>query len=304
LLEQHDYTQAVSEFEKATILSPDNAQLEVYLGRAYLGAGKNSEAIAAFEKAVVVSRSPAIFNEVAYNLAEQKLALDKAQRYAEVAIADATQNLRSVDLAHLTDAALSQIERVASYWDTLGWIYFQRGDLERARQYISAAWVLSENGEAGDHLAQIYEKSGDKEGAVHACALALAAPHATDDTRARLTLLLGGNAQIDGLVHRAKPELELLRTIPAGKFLAEDARADFFILLSPGDKKAHVDAVKFIGGSEALRPFSDRLRSLDYGSVFPDTAPARLIRRGTLSCSAKAGDCDLILLPPEEARLN
>jgi tetratricopeptide (TPR) repeat protein len=304
LLEQHDYTQAVSAFEKATILSPHNAQLEVHLGRAYLGAGKNSEAIAAFEKAVVVSRSPAIFNEVAYNLAEQKLALDEAQRYAEVAIADATQNLRSLDLAHLTDAALSQIGRVASYWDTLGWIYFQKGDLERARQYISAAWTLSENGEAGDHLAQIYEKSGDKEGAVHICALALAAPRAIADTRARLTLLLGGNAQIDGLVNRAKPELEMLRTIPAGKFLAEDARADFFILLSPGDKKARVDAVKFIGGSEALRPFSDRLRSLDYGSVFPDAAPARLIRRGTLSCSAKGGDCDLILLPPEEARLN
>jgi tetratricopeptide (TPR) repeat protein len=304
LLEQHDYTQAVSEFEKATILSRDNAQLEVHLGRAYLGAGRNSEAIAAFEKAVVVSRSPAIFNEVAYNLAEQKLALDEAQRYAEVAIADATQNLRSLDLAHLTDAALSQIERVASYWDTLGWIYFQRGDLERARQYISAAWTLSENGEAGDHLAQIYEKSGDKEIAVHVCALALAAPHAVADTRARLTLLLGGNEQIDGLVNRAKPELEMLRTIPAGKFLAEDARADFFILLSPGDKKARVDAVRFIGGSEALRPFSDRLRSLDYGSVFPDAAPARLIRRGTLSCSAKAGDCHLILLPPEEARLN
>jgi tetratricopeptide (TPR) repeat protein len=300
LLVQHDYAQAVPELEKATILAPENAQLEIDLGRAYAGAGKNDEAAAAFEKAAVLSRSPEILNEVALNLAEQKLALDKAQRYAEVAIADATGNLRSVDLAHLTDQALAQIEAIASYWDTLGWIYFQRGDPDRALRYIRAAWALSENGEVGDHLARIYEKSGDKQQAVHACALALAAPHALADTRARLTLLLGGNAQIDDLVDQVKPELEALRTIPAGPLLAEDAHADFFILLSPGETKARVDAVKFISGSEALRPLSERLRSLDYGAVFPDAFPAKLIRRGTLSCSQKAGDCGLILLPAAE----
>ena len=303
MLELRDYTQAVSEFEKAAVLSPQNAQLEVDLGRAYAGAGNNNAAVSAFEKAAALSRSPTILNEVAFNLAEQKLALDKAQRYAEVAIADAAGDLRSVDLVHLTDGVLAQMEDMAAYWDTLGWIYFQNGDVDRAAQYIRAAWVLSEDGEAGDHLAQIYAKYGDKERAIHACALALAAPHATPETRARLTLLLGGNAAIDDLVNRAKPELEALRTIPAGRLLEEDARADFFILLSSGETKAYVDAVKFISGSEALRPLSDRLRSLDYGAVFPDASPAKLIRRGTLSCRAKSGDCELILLPPEEAHL-
>ena len=267
-----------------------------------MGAGKNNEALAAFEKAAALSRSPTILNEVAFHLAEQKVDLDKAQHSVEVAIADASENLRSVDLAHLTDAALGQMEEIASYWDTLGWIYFQTGDLDRAMRYIGAAWKLSEDGEAGGHLAQIYEKSGDKERAIHACALALAAPHSLPDTRARLTLLLKGNAQIDDLVNRAKPELEALRTIPAGKLLAEDARADFFILLSPGETKARVDAVKFISGSEALRPLSDRLRSLDYGAVFPDASPTKLIRRGTLSCSREAGDCRFVLLPAEDVR--
>jgi len=302
LLEQHDYSQALPEFEKATILAPKNAQLEVDLGRAYLGAGKNDDAVAAFEKAALLSRSPEILNEVAFDLAEHKVALDKAQRYAEVAIADATGDLRSLDLAHVSDQALGQMVEIAAYWDTLGWIYFQKGDPDRALRYIGAAWALSEDGEAGDHLAQIYERSGDKQRAVQACAMALAAAHAVPDTRARLTLLLGGNAGIDDLVKRAKPELEALRTIPAGKLLAQDARADFFILLSPGEKKARVDAVKFISGSEALRPLSERLRSLDYGAVFPDDVPAKVIRRGTLSCSQEAGDCGFVLLPPEEVR--
>ncbi|HXW63313.1 MAG TPA: DUF3857 domain-containing protein [Candidatus Acidoferrales bacterium] len=304
LLEQHNYAQAVPEFEKATILSPKNAQLEVSLGRAYAGAGNTPEAVSAFEKAASVSHTPAILNEVAFNLAEEKMALDKAKRYAEVAIADASGSLRSVDLAHLTDQTLAEMENIAAYWDTLGWIYFQNGDLDHAMRYIHAAWVLSEDGEAGDHLAQIYTKSGDKDRAVHTCALALAAPHATADTRARLMLLLGGNAQIDDLVHSAKPELDTLRTIPAGKLVTEDAQADFFILLSPGEKTAHVDAVKFISGSEALRPLSDRLSSLDYGAVFPDTVPTKIVRRGTLSCRAKASDCEFTLLLPEEVHLN
>lgn len=302
LLDQHDYAEAVTELEKATILSPENPELQVSLGRAYANTGKADAAVAAFEKAASLSHSPAILNDIAFNLAEQKLALDKAQRYAELAISDAAANLRNADLAHVTDAELGQVADLAADWDTLGWVYFQKGDLDRAMPYVRAAWVLSEDGEAGDHLAQIFEKLGQKDRAIHACALALAAPHAIPDTRARLTLLLGGNAQIADLVGKAKPELEALRTIPAGKLLAEDARADFFILLSPGEKKARVDAVKFIGGSETLRSLAARLGALDYGAVFPDAAPAKLIRRGTLACSAKTGECTFTLILPEDAR--
>lgn len=302
LLDQREYAEAVPELEKAAILSPGNADLQLNLGRAYANTGKADAAVAAFEKAVSLSRSPAILNEAAFDLAEQKLALDKAQRYAELAIADASATLRSADLVHVTDVALDQVEDLAAYWDTLGWIYFQQGDPDRAMPYVRAAWLLSEDGEAGDHLAQIYQKLGQKDRAIHTCALALAASHAIPDTRARLTLLLGGNTQIEDLVNKAKPELEALRTIVAGKLLAEDGRADFFILLSPGQNKARVDAVKFISGSETLPPLAERLRSVDYGEVFPDASPAKIIRRGTLSCSAKTGECTFALALPEDAR--
>jgi tetratricopeptide (TPR) repeat protein/transglutaminase-like putative cysteine protease len=301
LLEQHEYGAAVPEFEKAIVLSPQNAQLQIGLGRAYAETGKGDEAVAAFKKAASLSRSPEALNEVAFNLAEEKLDLDKAQRYTEIAIADETQKLRALDLTHVTEENVAATENLAAFWDTLGWVYFQKNDLDHATKYIRAAWLLSENGEAGDHLAQIYERLGQKDRAIHACALALAAPHAMADTRARLTLLLKGNAQVDELVAKAKPELEALRTIPVGKLLAGDAQADFFVLLSPGGIRARADAVKFISGSEELRPFVQRLRALDYGTVFPDSASAKLIRRGTLSCS-KVGACALTLISPEDVR--
>jgi hypothetical protein len=39
-----------------------------------------------------------------------------------------------------------------AYWDTLGWVYFSEGNLDKAEKYVSAAWGLGHHGEVGDHL--------------------------------------------------------------------------------------------------------------------------------------------------------
>lgn len=299
---EHKYHEAIPELEKATILSPDNAELQVGLGQAYLNTDQKEKALAAFEKGVELSESPLVWNNVAYSLADAKLDLDKAQEYAESAVTTTAANLRNIQLAHLTLDDLRTVESIGSYWDTLGWVYFQKGDMDNAERYIRAAWLLLQHGEVGDHLAQIYEKRGLKDQAIHMYALALAAPRSVPETRARLTMLLGGNEQIGKLVEQAKPELAELRTIQAGKVLDERAGADFLILLSPDGKATKVDAVQFIKGSENLRPFAERLRSLTYGSAFPDDSPARLVRRATLSCSPAADRCILVLLLPEDVR--
>lgn len=299
-LEQHDYVQAAPELDKATILSPENAELRVSLGRAYLNTNQKEKALAVFEKAVALSPTPPVWNDIAFNLADSKTELDLAQHYAQSAISSIAADLRRLDLAHVTGTQLNEVVSIVGCWDTLGWVYFQKGDLPTAQRYINPAWLLDQNGEIGDHLAQVYEKLGEKDRAIHFFALALAAPDSAPDTRARLTLLLGGNSQIDDLVNKASPELAALRVIPAGKLFNEDAQADFFVLLSPGEKQAHVDAVRFAGGSEKLRPLADRLRALDFGTVFPDASIVKLIRRGTLSCSASTGDCAFTLFRPED----
>ncbi len=300
LLGQHEYAQAAPELDKAAILSPDDVQLQLSLGRAYANTGDAQKALAAFEKAAALSPTPAVWNDIAYDLADSKLDLDKAQHYSESAIAAIAPDLRGIDLQHLTVAHLNAVAAIGLYWDTLGWVYFQKGDLQSAGRYVNSAWLLDQNGEIGDHLAQIYEKLGQKDRAIHAYALALAAPNSVAETRARLTLLLGGNSQIDGLVSKAKPEIAALRAIPAGELLDEETQADFFILLSPAEKNARVDAVRFVSGSERLRALADRLRALDYGVPFPDASPLQIVRRATLSCPGKGADCTLTLVSPED----
>ncbi len=301
LLAQHEYAQAALELDKATILAPDNAELHVSLGRAYLNSGEGPKAIAAFEKAATLSPTPPIWNDIAFDLAEGKVELDKAQGYAESAVGATAASIGKIDLQQVTVGQLREVTGLAACWDTLGWVHFQKGDLEIADRYIGAAWRLDQNGEIGDHLAQIYERRGEKNRAIEAYALALAAPHSNPETRARLTLLLGGNSQIDDLVAKAGPRLAALREIPAGKLLSEDAKADFVIALSPGEKTARVDAVRFVSGSETLRPLAEKLQTIDYGEMFPNTTPIKIVRRATLECTAKGGDCVLILIPAGDA---
>lgn len=300
LIEQHQYAAAVPELEKAGVLAPRDAKIQIALGRAYLNLDKIPEAANALDHAARISPTPTVLNEIAAQLADRKIALDKAETYAKAAVSATEEDLRGIDLAHVTAEQIAETAQLGAYWDTFGWVQFQQGDAKRAEPFVRAAWLLNLNGEAGDHLAQIYQKLGDKQRAIQMCALALVAPDALPDTRARLTLLLGGNAKIDALVAQAKPEFEKLRAIPAGKFAGRaEARADFLVLLSPGERSARVESVRFLGGEESLRPIAERLRSLNFGEIFPDAFPVQLVRSGTLDCGAKSGECEFQLALPE-----
>jgi tetratricopeptide (TPR) repeat protein/transglutaminase-like putative cysteine protease len=302
-LEQLDYTQAVPELEKAAVLMPDNAELQISLGRAYANTAEKQKAVAAFEMGAKLSPTPAVWNEIAHNLAENKLDLAKAQQYAQSAVSTTAASLRKLDLRHVAPDDLRDVASLGAYWDTLGWVYAQSGDPEKlktASRYINAAWLLTLDGEAGDHLARIHERLGEKEQAIRAYALALAAPHSDPDTRARLTLLLGGNAQIDDLVHKARPEFNALHSFSLKGLAKNNVAADFLILLSPegtdgGSTK--VESVKFVSGSESLRALEVRVKSFDYGAMFPDASPVKIVRRGTLSCAAGTGNCIFTLIP-------
>jgi tetratricopeptide (TPR) repeat protein/transglutaminase-like putative cysteine protease len=309
LLEQHSGAEAVAELEKATILSPENAALQVNLGRAYLETGEQEKALATFERSAELSPTPMVWNNIAFNLADHKIDLDKAQQYAESAIAATAVKLRNIELAHVTAGQIGDVNSLAAYWDTLGWVDFQKGDLAAASRYVNAAWVLAGNGELADHLGQIYEKQGQKDLAIHTYSMALAAPHASADARARLTLMLGGNAEIDRMVRQAAPEVAALRSFSLPGPHSGDASAEFLIVLAPNGSdgaSTKVEGVKFISGSESLRPLAEKpegkLATLDYRSVFPDASAVEIVRRGTVSCSGKSGNCALILFRPEDVR--
>jgi tetratricopeptide (TPR) repeat protein/transglutaminase-like putative cysteine protease len=302
--EWHKYNEAVPELEKAASLTADSApeapELQVTLGDAYLNLGQDDKALAAFDHATELSATPLVWNNIAYQLSLKKTHLDKAQQYAESAVSSTAAALRNLSLDRLTQQDLPLVSSLIAYWDTLGWVHFGEGNLDKAEKYVAAAWGLGHHGEVGDHLGQIYEKRGEKDRALRTYALSMNGLRPVPETHGRLSSLAGGDAKADAAVAHYKEELQHLRTIDLGK-ATQNGNADFFILLS-GGSSARADAVKFVSGDEKLKSYTDALRTADYHLTFPDDTPVKVLRRGTLSCSMATGKCEFVLMLPDDVR--
>jgi len=300
--EWHKYDLAVPELEKAASLSPESGELQVSLGDAYLNLGQDDKALAAFDHAVELSPSPLVWNNIAYQLSLKKAHLDRAQQYAESAVSATAAALRNISLDRLSQKDLPLVPSLIAYWDTLGWVHFGEGNLDKAEKYVAAAWSLGHHGEVGDHLGQIYEKRGEKDRALRTYALSLNGLRPVPETHGRLADLAGGNTKADAAVARYKDELEKLNTIDLGK-ATQTGNADFFILLSDGAGSVpKVEAIKFVSGDEKLKSYTDALRKGDYHLAFPDDTPVKVLRRGTLSCSIASGSCKFIMTLPDDVR--
>jgi tetratricopeptide (TPR) repeat protein len=301
--EWHKYDLAAPELEKATSLTPDNPELQVSLGDAYLNLGQDDKALATFDHAVEISATPMVWNNIAYQLSLKNTHLDRAQQYAESAVSATTAALRNLALDRLTQQDLGLVPSLIAYWDTLGWVYFSEGNLDKAEKYVAAAWGLGQHGEVGDHLGQIYEKEGKKDLALRTYSLSLEGLRPILETHDRIDALLKSDAKLSNPRRDSKADLQSLRTIDLGKVAKETGSAEFFVLLSRGKgSAATVEAVKFASGDEKLKVFTEALSTAEYRVSFPDETPVKILRRGILSCSTTTGNCSFVLVLPDDVR--
>ncbi|MFI5127619.1 MAG: tetratricopeptide repeat protein, partial [Candidatus Acidiferrales bacterium] len=299
-IDQKHFATAVVQLEKAVALDPENAAVQLRLGQAYLGVGKTDAALGAFDKAASLSPSPLIWNQIAYDLAERDVALDRDEHYANLTV-DSTEALVShVNLRHLTNDVVSATAALPAFWDTLGWVHFQQARMKEAESLIAATWLLDQRGDEGYHLARIYEKRGDKELAIRTYTLALAAGGATDDTRARLAKLLGGDTAIDARVKRAAAELLRMRTVSVSKTGAATGKAAFLVLLETTPNGPKVRDARFLGGDEKLSAFAEQLRAAKFPAILPPQTKARIVLRGVLDCTAKTAACNFVFDRPRD----
>ncbi|MCL6566253.1 MAG: DUF3857 domain-containing protein [Acidobacteriia bacterium] len=302
LLQEKQYDEAAEVLDKAIRLNTNPqllSALRVSLGQALLHLGRREEALEQIDAATEDSPHPNTLNNVAYVLAVHNLELDRAQRYAEQAVAAATENLRNLSLDRLEPTKFIEVAALAAYWDTLGWIYFRKGDLERAESYIHAAWLLTQRGEVGDHLGQIYEQQGKKDLAVRIYAQAAVATQPLPETRERLLALVGNERKVEELTLKALNELSEARTVALGRLLEppQTVHADFLLLFVPdGAGGARLQAVRFAEGAEVLRGFTEKLQQLDYPVRIPPDSQVQIPRRAILSCGEATGQCLLVLV--------
>jgi len=290
LTEMKRFDDAIPELEKAVALSPNEPAWHVELGTAHLSSGNGERALASYAKAVELSPTPTTWNNVAYQLALKGSHLDRALQYAEAAVAATTAASRNLTLDHVTVRELAIVQSLASYWDTLGWVYFAKGDTARAEKLVSASWRLAQGGEVGDHLGQIMEKKALPAEARRLYATALNAESPEAETRERLARLAG--AFSDAVTKGYANDLVQMRTFKLPVQTVRGGNAEFFVLL--GDD-ARPQEVKFISGDAHLAELSSSLRSLQLGDPVPEGGSAKIIRRGTLTCEGTG--CTFTLIP-------
>jgi tetratricopeptide (TPR) repeat protein len=300
LLEKKLYSDALAEFVDADARKPGTSQVRNGLALAYLGEGKNDKAFDEFKKSAEDDHSPFNLNEVAWDMADAGQHLPEALNYARWAVKTVETDSSDVNLDELDIPDLRRMGSLASYWDTLGWVYFKKEDLGTAVKYIAAAWNLSQSPVVGLHLAQLYEKQGKQTEAIHVCAMAKAAketPAEDKELREYFEKLVPDKTKREALVRTAAGDVSQMRLFhippPPG---TKTGSAEFFVLLVPGVK---VEEVKFISGEDALRPLAKQIAAARYSIPFPDDSEAKLVRRGILMCSGTAIRCDFVLIPPD-----
>ncbi len=303
------YQEATSALESAVKINPERAGLQLQLGSAYLQSGSDEKALAAFQQAIEAdsgSDTPNsdMLNSVAYALAEAKKGLPQALQYAEKAVHEVEEESSKIQVSQLEIQNLTVSNRLAAYWDTLGWVHFGLGNLNEGERYLKAAWTVAQNAVIGDHLGQVYQKLGKKQQAAHAYRLALQVigrngdPQMRDRLKSSVAALSSG-ANGSSVVKDAGAELSDERTFKLPQIHNWGGgykSAEFVIVLT---KESGVADTKFLSGAQELRGASAALVALKSGFPFPDDSHARVVRRGVLSCSEVSKGCVFVFYPAE-----
>jgi len=298
LVEQKHYKEVPELLRPALAKSPDDLGLKIFIVQALLRGGQTEEGAAAAKQVGDSASDPMLLNDAAYELADAKVDLPSAIKYALKSVSLLETQAKDVSLATLNNEDFAVVNSLSSAWDTLGWAYFQSGDLDKAQKYIEAAWKLGQHPAAADHLGQIYAVQGKKEAAAHAWQLALAGNSALNETRERLRLI-GTSPQPaqHSSVAQVRPEEELgkLRTTDLPDLPKQKGTAEFFVLFSA----RKVEDAEFISGDETLKNATASLIKAQYDLPVPDDGPERIPRRGILSCSVyTTPSCQFVLLLP------
>ena len=290
LVEQLRFVDAVSPLESATRITADDAWLHVALGRAYTGSNRPTDAVASFERAVALKGEPAVWNDIAWRMAESSLTLDKALDYARLAVNGASEQSAHATLDKPAKPQIVMSASLAAYWDTLGWVYFKRSEVDLAIPYLRASWQFQQEPVVGEHLALAYERQGRSHEAFVVYRTVLASDNASDTVRDRVRALAKAvpppqSADSQSLALAA-------RTVKLSAIGPPRATADVMIVV---DATGMVSASTPIVKTPPMEELARRVSGVRLPIVSPDKIPFKLVARAAVSCSEAPVRCSLIL---------
>jgi tetratricopeptide (TPR) repeat protein len=297
----HQPDRAVPELLKATQLLPRYRPAHFSLAEAYLELNQYDSAALSFNKAVEVDSSPSILNDAAYELAERKTHLELAESWSRRSISEVEQELNQLTLAQMPSETTARVNSLGPFWDTLGWIEFQKGDLNAAEKYLRAAWESADSFTMGYHMARLSEaRKRDSEAAeIYAEALATLPPKyesfdVVKDARARLVTLLGDQSKAESRILESKKNLRARHMVGVPNRAQSIGIAQYLVIESPDQKCAELHSLI---GEDPLPELAQDLRSITLPQSIPDDILKKFPRTVAVTCASPAESCTLVVLP-------
>ena len=285
---------AVHELSQAVVISPEDGPVRADLGRAWLRLNQTDSAVVEFDRAVELAPNALTWNTVAYALAQSGQRLDRAAVYARSAVDATTATLRTLTPEHIGPRELASVAQLGSFWDTLGWIEFRRGNTAAAEPYVRAAWLLLHHTEVGDHLGQIYEAQGKKAAALQTYAMAVngLVSIGIADARRHLAALVGSPGAAERWADSGKAMLMKQRTVHFAKGADFDGVVQVQLIVN---SRRGIEQVRFLGAPQQFSALETKLKVVDLPIIFPDSTPTKLPLLGLVTCSTFTSDCSLVL---------
>lgn len=151
---------------RALKLDEGNPALLVELGGVRLRLGLLKEAREHFQSALEQDRSPDIYNNIAYALAEAAVDLDLAYDYASSAVTRVQAEVQLLDSLRGWRQSLAMQISLARYLDTLGMVELKRDRASEALDALQASYRMLRNKTVAEHALAAAMQAGEHETAL------------------------------------------------------------------------------------------------------------------------------------------
>lgn len=294
----HQPDLALPVLKKGVSIFPRYEYAQFNLARAYLQLHQDDIAATEFQRAIKLDDTSSTRNSAAYLLAEANTHLEIATAWSDRAIEAVGLELNQTKFP-LQAATMRRVSSLAAYWDTMGWIKFQQGNLEGAEKYVRGGTELADDSTIVYHLGRIYEAQGRKNEAIEAYAETLASVPTTrevdDDeieARTRLGALLGDDSLVDDRVKQSRPKLKERRSFSIANPAGLEGIAQYTVIIGLGPK---VIDLEVMNPDDALAGLKNAISAATVPQSFPDETIQRIPRVGTLSCPRADLPCTFTL---------
>jgi tetratricopeptide (TPR) repeat protein len=204
---QGDWEEALPLASLAAEVNADDVNRLYFLGKAQIKTTHIEEARKSFDRVLALPHQPMMENNVAYELADAGIDLDKSWKLISGAL-PSTERL-ACEPQSLTDGdeCTAQLRQLVFMLDTAGWALYRQGKTKEAEPYLRSSFAITPRGDNELHLVVVLAKSGRLAEAVDLFKLARARPTfdrlESREALRELVKAAGGEAELDTLLGRA-----------------------------------------------------------------------------------------------------